>query len=162
MDSTATILQLLQILLHAAVFVAAFIALLVAHDLADHWIQTEHQACTKGNASWAGRLACACHVASYTAAGVVAVVVVAHLLHLPLAPGRLAIAFTVSAATHYFADRRGPLRRLAELSGHGNFWKLGAPREGRDDNPTLGTGAYVMDQSFHKVWLLVAALIIAV
>jgi hypothetical protein len=39
------------------------------------------------------------------------------------------------------------------------FYRLGAPREGREDNPSLGTGAYALDQSFHYLWLLIAAAI---
>jgi len=35
------------------------------------------------------------------------------------------------------------------------------PRPHRDDNPTLGTGAYALDQSFHIFWLIIAALLIA-
>jgi hypothetical protein len=45
----------------------AFAALFVAHQVADHWIQTQHQADTKGCPGWPGRIACAAHVASYTA-----------------------------------------------------------------------------------------------
>ncbi len=38
---------------------------------------------------------------------------------------------------------------------------MGQPREGHDDAPHLGTGAYVLDQSFHHLFLFVAALLIA-
>jgi hypothetical protein len=69
----------------------------------------------------------------------------------------------VSAISHYVADRRTPLRRLAGLldrpTGKPAFWSLGLPRPGRDDNPTLGTGAYALDQSWHVGWLLVATMI---
>jgi hypothetical protein len=41
------------------------------------------------------------------------------------------------------------------------FWTLGAPRPDRDDNPSLGTGAYALDQSFHYFFLFYTALIIA-
>jgi hypothetical protein len=47
------------------------------------------------------------------------------------------------------------------VTGKGEFYRLGAPRAGRDDNPHIGTGAYALDQSFHHLWLLVAALVIA-
>jgi len=67
----------------------------------------------------------------------------------------------VSAVTHYVADRRTPLRWLAEHTGSRGFWTMGAPRPGHDDNPQLYTGAYSLDQSWHYLWLLVAALIIA-
>ncbi len=73
----------------------------------------------------------------------------------------------VNAASHYAADRRRPLLSLAEwlgataIPGKEEFWHLGAPRPGHDDNPTLGTGAYALDQSWHIGWLFIAALFIA-
>ncbi len=42
-----------------------------------------------------------------------------------------------------------------------SFWYLGKPRFGKDDNPSLGTGAYALDQSWHYLWLFVCALILA-
>ncbi len=145
----------------SATFAAVFVALYAAHQVADHWVQTEPQACTKGHAGWAGRLACAAHVASYTAVGLAALLAAAWSLDLHLDVGKLAAGLTVSAVTHYIADRRTPLRRLAQLVGHAGFFQLGAPRAGRDDNTCLGTGAYAMDQSWHVAWLFVAALVIA-
>jgi hypothetical protein len=64
--------------------------------------------------------------------------------------------------THYWADRRTTLAALATRVGKGEFYALGAPRPGREDNPTIGTGAYALDQAWHWVWLLVAALLTAV
>ncbi len=144
----------------AATFAAVFAALFVAHQVADHWVQTQHQADDKGRPGWAGRLACAAHVASYTATALVALNALHFGLGLPLNPWRVAVGLTVSAVTHYAADRRTPLARLACLVGADRFYALGSPRPGRDDNPTLG-GAYALDQSFHYAWLFVAALIIA-
>jgi len=83
------------------------------------------------------------------------------VLGLLLSPGQVAAGLAVSAVTHYIADRRTPLRKLAELIGSGGFYALGCPRPGRDDNPSLGTGSYALDQSFHYLFLFVAALIIA-
>jgi hypothetical protein len=144
----------------AATFAAVFIALWVAHQVADHWVQTQHQADCKGAPGWPGRLACAAHVVTYTATALVAVVATAVTLGLALSPWQVTAGLAVSAITHYVADRRAPLKRLAVLCGAGRFYALGAPRPGRDDNPTLG-GAYHLDQSFHYAWLFVAALIIA-
>jgi hypothetical protein len=47
------------------------------------------------------------------------------------------------------------------IPGKGEFWHLGAPRPGHDDNPCLGTGAYALDQSWHIAWLFISALVIA-
>ncbi|GLZ02429.1 DUF3307 domain-containing protein [Actinoplanes sp. NBRC 103695] len=145
----------------AATFAAVFVALYVAHQLADHWIQTQHQADCKGRPGWPGRIACAAHVITYTLTALVALAAVALSLGLPLGPGRVAAGLAVSAVTHYIADRRAPLKRLADLCGAGRFYALGIPRPGRDDNPSLGTGSYALDQSFHYLFLFVAALVIA-
>jgi hypothetical protein len=146
---------------HAGTFAAVFAALFVAHQFADHWVQTHHQAQAKGAAGWTGRLACAGHVATYTATAVVALVVAGAVLDLGLSVPRVAAGLVVSAVTHYWADRRFTLAALAERLGKGGFYRLGAPRPGRDDNPGLGTGAYALDQSFHIAFLFVAALVIA-
>jgi hypothetical protein len=151
--------------MHAGTFAAIFAALYVAHQLGDHWIQTSAQAARKGAAGWPGRLACARHVATYTAAGLAAVLIVAWQAGLHLDPVQLTAGLAVSAVTHYIADRRAPLLKLAQLlersTGKATFYRLGAPRDGHNDNPSLGTGAYALDQSWHVGWLFVAALVIA-
>jgi Protein of unknown function (DUF3307) len=157
-----------------ATFAAVLGTLYVAHQIGDHWMQTHHQALTKGTPGWPGRLACARHVATYTATAVVMLAVVALLLPMPLTVAGVAAGQAVSAVTHYWADRRTTLRAFATLVGKGGFYQLGAPRpdlpEVPDrggpigatvphDNPSLGTGAYALDQSFHVFWLWVAALV---
>ena len=145
----------------AVVFATVLPALLVAHHVADHWVQTSHQAATKSLPDASGHWACFKHVASYTAVTAGTVALVWALLGLPITPAGFAAGQVVSAVTHYWADRRHTLARLAELAGKGGFYRLGAPRTGHDDNPSLGTGAYVLDQSWHWAWLFAAALITA-
>jgi hypothetical protein len=145
----------------AATFGAAFVSLFVAHQLADHWVQTDAQACRKGAAGWAGRIACTWHVVTYTATALVVLVVVGAALGLTASPTRVAVALAISAVSHWVIDRRWPLVWLAERTGSRKFVRMGAPREGHDDNPSLGTGAYALDQSAHYLFLLIAALIIA-
>lgn len=142
-------------------FAAVFVALYAAHQVADHWVQTEHQANTKGLPGWPGRLACAAHVATYSATALAAILALVATTGADLSPIKLTAGLAISAATHYVADRRAPLTRLAAWAGHTQFHALGAPRPGRDDNPSLGTGAYALDQSWHIGWLFVAALVIA-
>lgn len=149
-----------RFLLTEVMFAAAFTALFAAHQIADHWIQTQHQAITKGEPGWRGRRACAGHVATYTLAQGAALAAVCAVTGERPRPTRVAAALALSAATHYLADRRTPLRRMAEATGHGDFFALGAPRAGRDDNPSLGTGAYAMDQSWHIGWIGVASLLL--
>lgn len=160
--------------MNAGTFAAVFVVLYVAHQVADHWVQTEHQAATKGRPGWQGRVACAAHVGTYVLTALVLVSAVALLLPLDVSvPGVLA-GQVVSGVTHYWADRRATLQRLAELVGKAVFYRLGAPRAHlpmapgawhpasaatSHDNPSLGTGAYALDQSWHVFWLFVAALV---
>lgn len=132
-----------------AAFGATFAALFAAHTVADHWVQTQHQATTKGFDGWAGRVSCAAHVATYTATAVLALVAVHVLAGLPLNPSRVAAGLTVSAVTHYLVDRRTPLRRMCQWLGKDTDWL------------ERGGGFYAMDQSWHIGWLFAAALIIA-
>lgn len=145
-------------------FAATFIALYAAHMVGDHWVQTGHQAAHKGDPGRAGQMACYMHVLTYSITGCVfvgAMNLVTGAVHNPV---QFYAGMIISAVTHYIADRRTPLKRLAGwLSGIGKdgFYQLGMPREGRDDNPSLGTGAYALDQSWHIFWLFIAALIMA-
>lgn len=144
-----------------ASFAAVFAALYTAHQIGDHWVQTDTQAHNKSYLGSVGRLYCTIHVATYTLTALIAVLTVVAVTDLTVAPLPLAVGLTVSAITHWVADRRTWLQVLAERTGHGGFFQLGEPRSGRDDNPCLGTGANTLDQSWHIGWLFIAALIIA-
>ncbi|MEU4576165.1 DUF3307 domain-containing protein [Nonomuraea sp. NPDC023979] len=147
-----------------ATFAATLAALYAAHEVGDHWVQTHTQACTKGgrgDQQRAGQLACARHVATLTAtkAAVLAITAVVTKTRLPL--GRTLLALGLDATSHYAIDRRWTLAAFADRTGKASFYQLGQPRPGRDDNPSLGTGAYALDQAAHTACLWVAALIIA-
>ncbi|MFE6620301.1 transcriptional regulator [Streptomyces sp. NPDC057740] len=145
----------------AAVFAAVFIALYVAHSVGDHWVQTSHQSAHKGRPGWVGRLADTRHVATLTLTKLAVLLPAAWLLDLRLSLLGIVAGLGIDAVTHWWADRRTTLAWLAKVTGKGEFYRLGAPRAGHDDNPHIGTGAYALDQSFHHLWLLVAALVIA-
>ncbi|MFJ6617417.1 hypothetical protein ACIQOW_07540 [Kitasatospora sp. NPDC091335] len=153
----------------AARFAAAYALLRAAADVADHWIQTDHQARIKGatdrppvvdtdETGWVtavhraadGRLACAAHVASYTATQAAALLAGSRLLGVRLRPGPVAAALALSAVTHYVADRREPLRRLADATGKSNFVRL-------TDHGM--NGAYALDQAWHHAFETVAAIV---
>jgi hypothetical protein len=136
----------------ATVFATVFAALLAGHQVADYWVQTGGQAMRKGLPGWPGRRACAAHVATYTLTLAAFLALAAWWLALPVSPGWAAAGLAVSAVTHYFADRRTPLARLAARLGLGGFWRSG---EG------LASGAAHLDQSWHWLWLFAAALITA-
>lgn len=145
----------------AGLFAAAYAAYYTAHHIVDHWGQSDHEATTKGQRTRAGRTACATHAFMHAVTAAMALALTAWATHLHPNPTQTAAAITLSAATHYWADRRHTLARLAQLAGQARFYRLGAPRLGRDDNPHLGTGAYHLDQSWHLAWLFIAALITA-
>lgn len=147
----------------AEIFAATAVTLYVAHHVGDYWVQTDHQARHKGDAGWAGRLHCLAHVASYLATQAFMLTVMVFVLRVEI--NGMGWALLVSGVTHYLADRRehGLMLKVARLlPGKAQFIRLGVPRAGRDDNPSLGTGAWALDQSWHillGVW--VPALIIA-
>ncbi|WP_412076727.1 transcriptional regulator [Streptomyces xanthophaeus] len=151
----------------AATFAAVFVALYVAHSVGDHWVQTSRQSADKGKAGWTGRLADARHVATLTATKLALLLPVAFLLGLDLSPLGLLAGLGVDAVSHWWADRRSTLARLAMAFGLADFYALGTgahpvhpvTAEGKPA-AHLGTGAYALDQSFHHLWLLVAALLI--
>lgn len=147
-----------------AAFAAALSALYAAHEVGDHWLQTDYQASNKGGRGEqqrVGQAACARHVAAVTVVKVAVLAVTCKALGLKLRLGRTAAALAFDAATHYWADRRYTLEALADLLGKGDYFHLGLPRPGYDDNKTVGTGRFMLDQSFHRVMLWATALIIA-
>jgi hypothetical protein len=145
---------------------AVFAALYAAHMIGDHWGQTHHQALTKGKPGWVGRWADTKHVLALTALKVLAVLGLFAIAGTHLPVWATVAGLSVDAASHWWADRRTTLVWLADrveragINGKTAFHAIGAPRPGHDDNPSLGTGAYALDQSFHIGWLFITALII--
>lgn len=152
---------------HASAFAAVFVALYVAHSVGDHWVQTSAQSAAKGRPGWVGRLADTRHVVSLTATKLAVLLPAGWLLGLHLSVWGLVAGLGVDAVTHWWADRRSTLAWLAKVTGKSEFYSLGTgahpahPVTG-EGTPAghLGTGAYALDQSFHHLWLLVAALLI--
>lgn len=130
---------------------AAYAAMRTAAHVADHWFQTSHQAAHKADEGLAGHRAMAGHIASYAGAQAVALVAADKLLGMNLRPSRIAAAVAFSAATHWFIDRRWPVRRLCDATGKRGFHDLGGP---------LG-GAYILDQSAHHLMEAVASVVAA-
>lgn len=152
----------------AASFAAVFVALFVGHSVGDHWVQTSVQSADKGRPGWAGRLADTRHVLGLTLTKVVALLAVVLLLDLRVSALGIVLGLGCDAVTHWWADRRSTLAWLAKVAGKSEFYSLGtgthpAAPVTATGKPAghLGTGAYALDQSFHHVWLLVGALIIA-
>lgn len=142
----------------AAKFAALYALLTASHAVADYWVQQDRDAVAKGGHGHEGRMACARHVATYTATQAVALAAVQRATGMRLSWKRAALGLAVSAATHYVADRQGGhwrddepsgIVRLAARTGHAGWLK-------RDPN-----AGYLMDQSWHKGWIAVAAALVA-
>jgi hypothetical protein len=142
----------------AARFAAACAVLTASHEVADHWVQIDAQATAKGQPGREGAAACAQHVATYTATQALALLAANKLLGLQLRPGKAAAALAVSAATHYIADRQGGHWRDPEPRGVVRLAAVTGHRGWLERDPGAG---YLLDQSWHKGWLAVAALIAA-
>jgi hypothetical protein len=132
-----------------------YMLLSLGHRWGDHGLQTTHQAVTKGKPGGVGRAACVRHVATLTVtqAGLLAG---ADLLLGTVGEsvgsrGAVAAALTLNAITHYWADRRTTLDGLASAMRQAEFYRFGT---------ALASGAYVLDQDWHRVWLVLAALLI--
>lgn len=139
-------------------FAAVYAALTASHEVADHWVQVDAHATVKGQPDREGAVACAKHVATYTATQAVALAAVQRATGMRLSWKRAALGLAVSAATHYIADRQGGhwrddepsgIVRLAAATGHAGWLK-------RDPN-----AGYLMDQSWHKGWIAIAAALVA-
>lgn len=188
-------------------FAAVAITLYVSHHVGDYWVQTDAQAKAKGTPGRTGRMACHMHVITYLITQVACLLIVTWTIGLDV-PHRwmMVPALAISGVTHYIADRRTPLVKIAGLiPGKMNFVKLGAPRadvridlyedcstcSGRGtggsasdestngmcwdcrgggklpagtvgDNPSLGTGLWALDQSWHIFWGVFIAGLVAV
>lgn len=137
---------------YASHIALAYAAMRAAAHFADHWVQTDCQAQHKGMQGWVGRLACGRHVSTYVATQGVFTTVLFALANGGTHWWGLLWGLLLSGVTHYWADRRTPLQKLAEKVGKGDFYKRGE---------VLGSGAYALDQSFHHVMETVAAVLIA-
>lgn len=139
-------------ILDPGLFGACGFALVVAHVLCDYVLQTQHQADTKALGGLVGRLACLRHVGVQVAgAGAVVALLGGSVAGPTPTVGRCAAALAVIGVTHYFADRRAPLRALIDVirRGRGMEW---IDQHG---------GLAFCDQAWHYLWLGVAAWILA-
>jgi len=147
---------------------AVYAALMAAHDLADHVVQTDHQALHKRD-SWR---AMAGHVGGYQATQAAAL---AALRPLGVRPAwwRLALASAWSAGTHALLDRRWPVRWILDHTGSERFATgafiaspgtqslTGLSVQPPPAQPVPLHGPYLADQALHHACLFVAALILA-
>lgn len=132
-----------------------------AHLLADHPFQPSEWAANKGRPCGAGRTACTKHVAVVVAFQAAFVTILALATGLTPDPTAILSGLAFTAWSHYWMDRRFTAAGLYQTIGKSGFASLGTPRPGRNDNPSLGTGAYRMDQDWHILWIMITSLIMA-
>lgn len=131
--------------------------------------QADHKGCDRKHGAlahehcspWRSRWYCAKHVLAYGATQLAAIGVLVLVLCLRVSPLALASSMAINRGTHYLAGRRVTFPWIAERLGSGDFYQLGMPRSGRDDNPSLGTGAYALHQSWHIAFPFISAVVIA-
>ena len=136
----------------SVVFAVSLVALLVAHQVGDHIVQSDSQASGKVARGWSGARAMAGHLASYHAIAAFLLIVTFVVLGLPLTVGGALAGLGFSAATHAVIDRRWPVRAILHATR--------APKFAAATTPVCGM--YAADQALHKVALLGSALLIAV
>lgn len=156
--------------MNAARFGAAYAALMAAHDVADHVVQTDAQAAGKAQ-DWA---AMAGHISSYQAVQLAAVLM---LRRCGVRPRfwRVLAAAAWSAGTHTLLDRRWPVVQLLCLTGSRRFAEApgipftsrpvvyghGYPHVNLPGQVLPLHGPYLADQACHHAALVVAAAILA-
>lgn len=135
------------------------ITLYVAHHVGDYWIQRDQDAQHKGDPGWDGRLHCLSHVVTYVATQTAMLLVMEMVLRLHHSPLGSTVGLAVSGVTHYIADRREPLKRIASwIPGRARFIELGTPRSGVrieawDTCPSCGGDGNSSDEASHyKCW----------
>ncbi len=137
----------------AADFATILAAALIGHDVGDYIAQTNREACEKARPDhnvtpdvpyWRTWAANQRHCLTYHVALTATVFLVAKVTGVRICRRRAAAALTLSYGTHAFIDRRAPVRWLMENAGSGEWYEQGSPH---------------VDQTLHRVALLVAALI---
>lgn len=147
-----------------AAFGAILATLIIFHSVGDQWVQTHHQAITKGLPSIAGRIACFLHVWTYTATLAVGLVLLRSVTGMRIDPDWYFTGLWISAVSHYVIDRRAPLYTIARWVG-----KLGyidgvtvvRTAQGVPQTAGPGTGAFELDKSLHYLFLFLSALAMA-
>ena len=151
-----------------AEFAAVFVTLWVGHSVGDHWVQTGCQAVEKGygppslgkkDVTRRGQMACFRHVCSLTLTKCALLVILIVPFHIKLSPIQVVIGLLLDAVSHYWADRRWTLEELARWLDKGEFHDQGSDLVDKagEKRPHLGTGRYALDQSWHHLWLFIAA-----
>jgi hypothetical protein len=129
--------------INPVVYAVLLPTLLAAHTVADHVIQTDHQAATKATA-WRGM---AGHVGGYQATQAGAVAAICALTGVRLSWRHALAGWLLSGVTHAILDRRWPVRLILRSTRSPVFADMTTPLHGQ----------YLADQALHTGCLAVAA-----
>lgn len=135
----------------AEIFATVLPALLVAHNVGDHIVQTDDQAAHKATRGVGGWRAMAGHVGGYTATSAAALAATSAVTGVRPSWRATALGLAFSAATHALIDRRWPVTAVLRATRSPRFAEMTGPLH----------GPYLADQALHHGCLLIAALIIA-
>lgn len=117
------------------------------HPYCDQVLQRGDDAINKGRPGWAGRKACARHVASYSAAQFAAAYAVTRVLGSRPSVTALLAGTAVNGVTHYVIDRRTPLKAFLH-SKFGRATRLVGPgKQGYIERATVQRGNGVVDEA---------------
>ncbi|MFE9099806.1 hypothetical protein [Actinomadura geliboluensis] len=134
-----------------------------AHPFCDHVLQDNEAAQNKTGPGARGRLACAHHVATYTAGQTAAAAAVTLALGYRLPVRAWAAGTALNAVTHYAIDRRTHFMRALRsgwvLKGEYLNHATAQRRPGTVDTTGPGTALYEMDQAAHRLVGVAAAAI---
>jgi hypothetical protein len=121
--------------------------LLAAHTVADHVVQTDHQAASKPT-SWR---AMGGHVGGYQATQAAAVAAICALTGVRLSRRHAVAGWLLSGITHAVLDRRWPVRAILRSTRSPQFADMTTPLH----------GVYLADQALHVGCLTLAAALMA-
>lgn len=166
-------------LVDPAAFGAVLAALWAAHDLADHVVQTDHQAAGKA-ARYGWAMPMAEHVAGYHAVQLAALAALRSLAGVRPSWRRTLAGVALSAGTHALLDRRWPVVAILRATGSPGFARSNVVSVHHDVDgfgrastgggvphsvEAIGLlplhGPYLADQALHHACLAVTAAIIS-
>lgn len=105
-------------------FIGAVVTMMLAHPVADYFVQTDHQAQHKGltgHRSVEGRVHCAAHAFTYTLTQNAILCTVFALADFDGRYAVVVLALVLNGVTHYVIDRRWPLEAFARATAHGGW-----------------------------------------
>jgi hypothetical protein len=141
-------------------FAVALGTMWAAHDIADHVVQTDHQAGSKADprpAVWIPAMVR--HVGGYQLTQVVALTVTLRASGLKPSLRSLISGSLISAVSHTFLDRRWPVKKAMCSTGSRPFAEMEIVAT---SGAIFRPGMYQADQALHHGFLWLSALAMAV